>query len=61
LKSVNEENFNQYSSVLKEKDKKIQYLQESLDQKVNELARKSSDIDNLAAQNSLLNSKIKVH
>jgi ABC-type transporter Mla subunit MlaD len=61
LKSVNQENFNQYSSVLKEKDKKIQYLQESLDQKVNELARKSSDIDNLAAQNSLLNSKIKVH
>lgn len=61
MKSVNEENFNQYSSVLKEKDKKIQYLQESLDQKVNELARKSSDIDNLAAQNSLLNSKIKVH
>jgi ABC-type transporter Mla subunit MlaD len=61
LKSVNEENFNQYSSVLKEKDKKIQYLQESLDQKVNELARKSSDIDNLTAQNSLLNSKIKVH
>ncbi len=61
MKSVNQENFNQYSSVLKEKDKKIQYLQESLDQKVNELARKSSDIDNLAAQNSLLNSKIKVH
>ncbi len=61
MKSVNEENFNQYSSVLKEKDKKIQYLQESLDQKVNELARKSSDIDNLATQNSLLNSKIKVY
>ena len=61
MKSVNEENFNQYSSVLKEKDKKIQYLQECLDQKVNELARMSSDIDNLAAQNSLSNSKIKVH